>query len=275
MSKFVVAVLFVILYGYGFYSQAYAKSHFLKVSYIQSPASKSRLLVIKQQLKNDTKRYEQLRSKMLSSKIYHSLYINLKSGEMVVVQDSFKVYPSVSVPETVVAAHKLSNDTTEVVDVFLGNTRRYLAPRVYGAWQIDTASEMRQILTYDAVKVKALNDPDRYAEVWITTEIQLATNKNRKSSDLYSCAPLYYMGLPGIVLEAQNLFGSFKAISIEYLSNGEEFERALRKFKSTGGQTLPQQFRIVQKNFRIFASKILPILDALKYDSQSEVDAEK
>lgn len=275
MSKFVVAVLFVILYGYGFYSQAYAKSHFLKVSYIQSPASKSRLLVLKQQLKNDPKRYEQLRSKMLSSKIYHSLYIDLKSGEMVVVRDSFKVYPSVSVPETIEVAHKLSNDTTEVVDVFLGNTRRYLTPSIYGAWQIDTASEMRQILTYDAYKVKALNDPDKYAEVWITTEIQLAANKNRKSSDLYSCAPLYYMGLPGIVLEAENLFGSFKANNIEYLSDGAEFERALRKFKSVGVQVMPQQFRVVQKNFRIFASKILPILDALKYNSQSEVDAEK
>lgn len=276
MSRFVVAIFSIILFSCCFFSETILQandkpSNFLKISYIQSPASKPRLLVIKQQLKNDPKRYEQLRDKMLSSKVYHSVYIDLSKGEMVAIQDSFKVYPSISVPSVIEGAYKLPNENTEVVEYFLGIKRYYSIPKVSVSLDFDSSCEAHKILGYNVVRAKMNGDPDRYADIWITMDINLVKRISKKKdySHLYSCAPGYYMGLAGIVLEAQNLFGSFKASKVEYLSSREEIDMAIKKIKIKKKKAIVQNYHQVQKSYRVFASKILHMLDALKYDGRN------
>lgn len=276
MQRNLVVVFQIIFWGYVLISLASLKaknlthSNFLKISYIQTPASRSRLVALKQHLRNNPKRYEVLRDKMIASKIYHSLYIDLHSGEMIAIQDSFSVTSSVSIPDIIMGAHKKANDIINIVEFFQGLKRNYVVPKLYNVWKIDSSYGTRKILDYTVVRAIMSDNPDKYDEIWATMDIQVLKNKQDDSiqAKLYSCTPSYYIGFPGVILEANNVFGSFRATNIEYLTNRQEIDIAIKKFKQIPKKRLGEKLQNVKKSYRVFAGRILSILNALHYDNK-------
>lgn len=213
------------------YAQA-AKAKVLKVSYVSSPLSAKMTAMIKGQI-SDPKQYATVIQQLSDVKIYHSLYVDVKTNESIYKLDSIKEVKGMSIAGQNVFCYKDIAGNFAAQEKFTGS--EYYFNGTAQALQWDVTKETKTIGKYNCTKAILKNSPD--VSVWFTPQIPIGNG------------PEFYYGLPGLVIEADNYFESCSTSKVEYLADKSVFLSAVAKYAASvkGKSTLSLEKVIASK----------------------------
>ncbi|SFQ79657.1 GLPGLI family protein [Hymenobacter arizonensis] len=213
------------------YSQS-TKPTVIKVSYVTSPLSAKMSAMIKGQV-SDPQQYAAIIQQLSDVKIYHSLYVDIKTNESVYKLDSVKEVKGTSIAGQVIFCHKdpLGNFTGQ--ETFTGSEYYFNGKAQTLQW--DISKEKKTIGKYSCTKATLKNSPD--VSVWFTTQIPIGNG------------PAYYYGLPGLVVEADSYFESCSISQFEYATDKAVFSATVAKYQALGKgkTTMPLALVIASK----------------------------
>ncbi len=239
ITKFLSVIILGVIFSFNITAQEEEKT-ILKVSYTTSNVSDFLIGSLKAQIK-DPVQYSKILNKISASKIYHTLYQNLKTKESIYVLDSITEARGI---KTVGHANYTYNDAKKVLvgkESFMGKEFRFKGASENLKWKI--TDETKEVNGYKTRKAILESNPDIY--VWFTTDIPV------------NAGPYIYYGLPGLVLESNSFFQSITASSISY-SQEDVFNKQLatiaEEIKVNNDVTLKEVI-VKKENFKRMAEK--------------------
>ncbi len=193
---------------------AQSSNNIIKVNYEASYVTPQMLSLLRKQT-NSIEKYENVLNALKEERVYYSLFINTESNKSVFILDS--IHENKNVSPTALIEYVYSEGT----DILLGSEKFIKSEYNFSGsfkqleWHI--TSEKKVINGY--VCKKAISNKDKYISVWFTSKIALNNG------------PGYFQGIPGLVIEANDFFLSYKLLSISY-DTDIEFDNLIKKSDS-------------------------------------------
>jgi GLPGLI family protein len=210
-SKVLLAILLSISFIHVAKAQQ-SEKQVLKVSYVTNNVSDFMIGMLKKQI-TDPEKFSGVLNDISKYKMYHSLYHNLKTGESVFVLDSIHEVDGISTVGNVNFTIKNKEGVIHGLETFMGKEFSFEGKANMLKWNI--TNEKKAINKYKASKAILVDNPEIY--VWFTKDVPA------------NAGPYMYSGLPGLILEYNEIFQTASASAIQY-QDLSEFNKKYSKF---------------------------------------------
>lgn len=191
-----------------------SKKEILKVTYVATPLSNFIVELLKKQIPDPKKRSEEL-DKIGQYKIYSNFYADPDAKESLFVFDHAYKEAGISITGYPAFVYKDADKNFIGKESFMGKDIYFKGKTQDLKWVI--TDKQKKIKDYLCRKAYLKNNSSTYA--WFTTDVPIQGG------------PYIFLGLPGLVLEANTSFQNVHAETISYES-GQEMKAKLKDVNS-------------------------------------------
>lgn len=240
-----------------------SKNEILKITYYQNFNTPKQYQIVQFQLQQKGYSEAQQRRylKILKTSIIHyTLYVNLNSTEMLFSVDSISVSPMLSIPGYVCYIYRNPQKTYTIAEYFQGVRYQYALPPNSIRWVLhkNRYEEFQKKTCHNA----ELNDPLESGErilVWTDPPFF-----QKQKSLFLGCGPHDYIGAPGIILYAENFFGTFHAAKISLEPQDNQIARRFNFLKNKYKNLPVVSYKQAQTGKKKYLHKYDKILEAVQ-----------